>query len=168
MEYKRYKTVEEQIAYLKETKKIIVDDEDRHWFDDVNYISLINPYKEIFANGKTKEGKHIYPNYVNFKEILKVMEVELSFTDALYRNIRSFERKLKNLVFNELCNIYVSNDDYFCIKYSADIYDFLIEFAKVKDKKLFGEQLNISLSVPPFCPNIFKELTKKGHTYSSY
>lgn len=96
------------------------------------------------------------------------MEVELSFTDALYRNIRSFERKLKNLVFNELCNIYVSNDDYFCIKYSADIYDFLIEFAKVKDKKLFGEQLNISLSVPPFCPNIFKELTKKGHTYSSY
>lgn len=65
-EYKRYKTVDEQIAYLKETKKIIVDDEDRHCFDDVNYISLINPYKEIFANGKTKEGKHIYPNYVNF------------------------------------------------------------------------------------------------------
>ena len=44
MEYKRYKTVDEQIAYLKETKKIIVDDEDRHCFDDVNYISLINPY----------------------------------------------------------------------------------------------------------------------------
>ena len=47
------------------------------------------------------------------------MEVELSFTDALYRNIISFKRKLKNLVFTELCNIYVSNDDYFCIKYSS-------------------------------------------------
>ena len=44
MEYKRYKTVDEWIAYLKEAKKIIVDDEHRHWFEDINYISLINPY----------------------------------------------------------------------------------------------------------------------------
>lgn len=129
---------------------------------------MINPYKEIFANGKTKEEKHIYPNFVNFKEILKVMNVELSFSNALYRDIRSFERKFKNLVFSELCNIYVSNQDVYCIQYNVEIYNFLIEYSKLKDKELTCEELNKSLPIPLLCQNIFKVLTKKGYTYSSY
>lgn len=47
--YKTYKTIDEQIEYLKESKKIIVDDEDRHYFEERNYISLINPYKVMLA-----------------------------------------------------------------------------------------------------------------------
>lgn len=47
--HKTYKTIDEQIKYLKESKKIIVDKEDEHWFIDVNYITLINPYKDFLA-----------------------------------------------------------------------------------------------------------------------
>lgn len=168
MGYKTYKTIDEQIKYLKENKKIIVDDEDRHWLQDVNYISLINPYKEIFANGKNQEGKHIYTNFVNFKEILKVMNVELSFSNVLYKDIRGFERKFKNLVFSELCNIYVSNHDDYCIQYHKEIYNFLIEYAKLEDEDLTCEELNEDLNIPLLCPNIFKVLTKKGYICSSY
>ena len=50
--YKTYKTIDEQIEYLKESKKIVVDDEDRHYFEERNYISLINPYKEYFSTGR--------------------------------------------------------------------------------------------------------------------
>ena len=49
VEHKSYKNIDEQITYLYESKKIIVAEEDKHWLIDVNYITLINPYKEIFA-----------------------------------------------------------------------------------------------------------------------
>ena len=61
--HKTYKTIDEQIKYLKESKKIIVDKEDEHWFIDVNYITLINPYKDFLANGKDSNGNHIYPTF---------------------------------------------------------------------------------------------------------
>lgn len=46
---KIYRSVDEQITYLKENKKIIVKDEQRYIFRERNYSSLINPYKEFFA-----------------------------------------------------------------------------------------------------------------------
>lgn len=52
--HKEYKNIDEQIRYLYDSKKIVVDKEDEHWFVDVNYITLINPYKEIFATGKIR------------------------------------------------------------------------------------------------------------------
>ena len=149
MEYKTYKTIDEQIDYLKENKKIIVDTEDKHWLKDVNYISLINPYKEIFANGKNKEGKHIYPNYVNFKELLKVMKIDYEFSAKAYNDIRDFERKLKNLVIIEICNKYkhILNDS-FCIQYVYEIKNFI---DNPSDSTL-----------PLFCPNFYLTVTKKG------
>lgn len=104
VEHKSYKNIDEQITYLYESKKIIVAEEDKHWLIDVNYITLINPYKEIFATGKDKDGKHIYSEYVDFKELLKIMKIELEFTDTLYKSIRDFERKFKNVVFQFYAN----------------------------------------------------------------
>ena len=90
MEYKTYKTVDEQIEYLKENKKIIVDEEDKPWLDDVNYISFINPYKEFFASGhiliddvesQTKKKKiHIYKNETNFKSFVNMHILEVAST----------------------------------------------------------------------------------------
>lgn len=97
--HKEYKNIDEQIRYLYDSKKIVVDKEDEHWFVDVNYITLINPYKEIFATGKDENGNHVYGEYTNFKEFLKIMEIELKFTDVLYKSIRDFERKFKNVIF---------------------------------------------------------------------
>lgn len=65
--YKTYKTIDEQIEYLKESKKIIVDDEDRHYFEERNYISLINPYKEYFQRGEIIKESW----FIKKKQILK-------------------------------------------------------------------------------------------------
>lgn len=42
---KTYKTIDEQIEYLRKNKRIIIDEEDKHWFKDINYITMVNPYK---------------------------------------------------------------------------------------------------------------------------
>ena len=65
--YKTYMTIDEQIEYLKESKKIIVDDEDRHYFEERNYISLINPYKEYFQRGEIIKESW----FIKKKQILK-------------------------------------------------------------------------------------------------
>lgn len=33
---KTYKTIDEQIEYLRKNKRIIIDEEDKHWFKDIN------------------------------------------------------------------------------------------------------------------------------------
>lgn len=43
---KKYKSVDEQIEYLKKNKKIIVKDAHKQIFEERSYSSLINPYKE--------------------------------------------------------------------------------------------------------------------------
>jgi hypothetical protein len=50
------------VEYLYKSKKIIVDDEDKHYFSERNYISLINPYKQFFSTGRNNKGKLIYKN----------------------------------------------------------------------------------------------------------
>ena len=70
--YKTYMTIDEQIEYLKESKKIVVDDEDRHYFEERNYISLINPYKEYFSTGRNNKGKLVYKKEANFKELINL------------------------------------------------------------------------------------------------
>lgn len=49
--YKTYKTIDEQIRYLKENKRIIVLENQKYILENRNYISIINPYKEFFATG---------------------------------------------------------------------------------------------------------------------
>lgn len=48
--YKTYKTIDEQIRYLKENKRIIVLENQKYILENRNYISIINPYKEFFCN----------------------------------------------------------------------------------------------------------------------
>lgn len=43
-----YRNINEQIQYLYDSKKIIVDVEDRHYLEERNYISLVKPYKAFF------------------------------------------------------------------------------------------------------------------------
>ena len=47
-EIKTYKSIDEMVEYLYKSKKIIVDDEDKHYFSERNYISMISPYKQFF------------------------------------------------------------------------------------------------------------------------
>lgn len=80
MKYKTYKTVDKQIEYLKENKNIIVDEEDRHYLEDRNYISLVNPYKIFFASGRNNEGKLVYKKQLNFKELLSIIKIDEDYS----------------------------------------------------------------------------------------
>lgn len=126
MEYKTYKTIDEQIKYLEENKKIIVDDEDRHYLEERNYISLINPYKVFFASGRNNEGRLIYKKQSNFKELLKIIKTDENYSKRVYELIGSFEKKLKNIIISEICSKYVGINDQYCVKYIEEIHDFLL------------------------------------------
>lgn len=52
-EIKTYKSIDEMVEYLYKSKRIIVDDEDKHYFSERNYISMINPYKQFFQQAET-------------------------------------------------------------------------------------------------------------------
>lgn len=55
-----YRNINEQIQYLYDSKKIIVDVEDRHYLEERNYISLVKPYKAFFQQVEiTKESLFI-------------------------------------------------------------------------------------------------------------
>lgn len=52
-EIKTYKSIDEMVEYLCKSKKIIVDDEDKHYFSERNYISMINPTSNFFQQAET-------------------------------------------------------------------------------------------------------------------
>lgn len=41
IDIKIYKSIDEMVEYLYKSKKIIVDNEDKHYFTERNYISII-------------------------------------------------------------------------------------------------------------------------------
>lgn len=67
---KKYKSVDEQIEYLKKNKKIIVKDAHKQIFEERSYSSLINPYKEFFSYGRDANGNHIYRIILFTNEII--------------------------------------------------------------------------------------------------
>ena len=68
-EIKTYRSIDERVEYLYKSKKIIVDDEDKHYFSERNYISMINPYKQFFSTGRTNKGKLIYEKNTTSKNL---------------------------------------------------------------------------------------------------
>ncbi len=123
---KEYKTVDEMIDYLRENKRIIVSDEYRKVFEERSYISLINPYKEFFSYGRNEKGEHIYPVDTDFEKIMTLVKIDDIFCEILYRFIGTFEKKFKNILFNEICLKYVDEcDEKECISYVCEIEKFL-------------------------------------------
>ncbi|MDD3049122.1 MAG: Abi family protein [Bacilli bacterium] len=147
IEYKVYKTVNEQVEYFKKNKKIIVKDECRAFLFERNYTSVINPYKEFFAVGKDKHNNHIYKEETAFLNIMKLVKIDDDFSHVLYSYISVFERKFKNILITEMCNKYMSNPiDKECITYIDEIKKFI----ETKTEK----------NLPRFCPTLYYQLTK--------
>ena len=82
-EIKTYKSIDEMVEYLYKSKRIIVDDEDKHYFSERNYISMINPYKQFFSTGRNNKGKLIYKKEHNFKELINIID---TFNKTGYRH----------------------------------------------------------------------------------
>lgn len=110
-EIKTYKSIDEMVEYLYKSKRIIVDDEDKHYFSERNYISMINPYKQFFSTGRNNKGKLIYKKEHNFKELINIIKIDDEFSKLMYEKIGLFEKKLKVVVFNEMCLKYVNCED---------------------------------------------------------
>lgn len=127
-EIKTYKSIDEMVEYLYKSKRIIVDDEDKHYFSERNYISMINPYKQFFSTGRNNKGKLIYKKEHNFKELIRIIKIDDEFSKLMYEKIGLFEKKLKVVVFNKMCLKYVNCEDYSkdktCTIYLKEIKDF--------------------------------------------
>lgn len=153
---KLFKTIDEQIEYLKDNKKIIVKEEQKCVFEERSYSSLINPYKEFFSYGKNDNGKFIYKNEVDFEEILKIIKIDEEFSAMLYTYIGVFEKKFKTVLFNEICSKYLEGDtiDPTCTSYVNEIELFL------NDEKVEN--------LPRFCKNYLVKLSKNGYAEDIY
>lgn len=109
-EYKDYKNIDEQIEYLKENKKIRVAPEEKKYFEQRNYIELINPYKELFCYGRNENNKHIYKDEISFSSILELNHLDDCICDSLSPLIRNFEKKFRNRLLLEICENYKNSD----------------------------------------------------------
>lgn len=147
---KEFKKFEDQIKYLKDNKKIIISDKYKSVFQERNYISLINPYKELFAFGKKKDGKHIYVKEIDFEEILSLVKIDDEFSSFMYSLIGIFEKKFKTILFYEICKRYVDcKQDCYCVTYVDEINNF------IKNERV--------ATLPTFCGNYYKIITKNNY-----
>lgn len=101
--FKKPLTLDQQIKYLKEQKRIVFEsiseDEAKQVLLHSNYINVISPFKYIFAK-KDKEGipvkdnknNHIYLRDVDFNEYKTEFEKERQLYPELFRKISFFER----------------------------------------------------------------------------
>lgn len=90
------------------------------------------------------------------------MNLELQFSDVLYKDIRNFERKFKNVTFSILCKRYVQEQqDIYCLNYVNEIYNFNNQYSIEKNNKSI-------LKYPMFCTRLFNTLTKSGYIEKDY
>lgn len=165
--YKTYKTIDEQIKYLKENKKIIVLENQKYILESRNYISIINPYKEFFATGHIAVEKngikaklHQYGHDTLIDSIEELAKLDDSMSTIFFEYIGNFERKFKNLLVSRICSLYNENcltglsKDIYCIKYLEEINAFLNNPARE--------------NLPRFCANFYNIIQKSKYLYSEY
>lgn len=165
--YKTYKTIDEQIRYLKENKRIIVLENQKYILENRNYISIINPYKEFFATGHiiiekngVKAKLHQYGHDTTIGSIEELAKLDDSMSTIFFEFIGNFERKFKNLLVGRICSLYNENclaglsKDIYCIKYLKEINTFL------------NNQTRENL--PRFCANFYNIIQKNRYSYSEY
>ena len=63
--YQEYKDINEQVLYLYNSKKIIVDVEDRHYLEERNYIKRFFQQVEIIRENKFIKKKQILRKSLN-------------------------------------------------------------------------------------------------------
>lgn len=125
---KKFKTIDEQIRYLASKKRIIADSTNSHVLEERNYVSLINPYKELFATWyKSQNGsnEHHYDNDTSLDDVICAAKIDDVYSTILYSQIGIFERKLKVQLFYDLSKLYAEDGDECCVSYTDEIKHFL-------------------------------------------
>lgn len=121
--YKPAKTLDEQIKYLKENKKvcfnIITEKRAKDILFRYNYINVITPFKHHFAKLSNKNevikenGNHVYENDVEFSEYYELYKSEREKYPTISKNIISFETIFKSIFSYRILTMYTleSKDD---------------------------------------------------------
>lgn len=112
---KPIKSLDEKITHLVTVKNIRITDTDfaKSYLKYFNYINVIYPYKRYFYaknNGKALkvDGKHVYPNNVEFCQYVSHHQNTESTRDLFVIKVIKYEMNLKAFVIEELLNIYHS------------------------------------------------------------
>ena len=95
--YKPAKTLDEQIKYLKENKRVCFNIIDEKHAKDIlfkyNYINIITPFKHHFAKLSNKKevikenGNHVYESDVEFSEYYELYKNERKNYPLISKNI---------------------------------------------------------------------------------
>lgn len=105
VELKRPRTLDEQVAYLKENKRVVFHKccvaDAKEYLLKYNYINIITPFKHRFGS-KGSDGKHVYERDVDFAEYCEKYTKERARYPKLLANILAFER-----IFNSVFSYYV-------------------------------------------------------------
>jgi abortive infection bacteriophage resistance protein len=101
MKDKPFKTIDEQIEYLNDVKKIsCLKEVHRIPLIKIGYFNLVNAYKspfvetkEILPNSKTK---HIYHKFTSLDQLISVYEFDDQLRKLIFSVLLSVEQELKN------------------------------------------------------------------------
>lgn len=128
IKYKESKTLDNQIKYLHDDKRIqfnVIDEKNaKNILFKYNYINVISPYKHHFAKTNNKHevikinNRHIYERDVEFDEYYQKYKAERKQYPLIIKNILGFETIFKSIVSYRLLINYE-------IKCSDDLVSFL-------------------------------------------
>lgn len=123
---KEFKSIEQQVKYLVETKNLIFSDDIAEVLRERSYTSIINPYKRIFAKGKDDNG-HVYDGQITFEKYIELAVLDDSFSYHLFRLISIFERKLKVSLAYTVSNFLANHGDSEGISYVDNLKNYFNE-----------------------------------------
>lgn len=122
MNYKQPLSLEQQITYLKNNKRLVYssikEDEAMDTLLRNNYINVISPFKYAFAKKDDKgvviklNNKHVYERNVDFAEYKSKYDEERIIYPDLYNKISIFERTFNAVVSYKVLLAYNINNDY--------------------------------------------------------
>ena len=108
---KQYQNIGSQLANLHKNKNVISSTINRKCFDEKTYLDLVIPYSDLIAIGRDKNGKHIYPETVDFSEYIEFNRIDESISNRLRVLIGAFEKMMKNFLMHKYCSKMKSGGD---------------------------------------------------------
>lgn len=141
---KKYRTLEEMCLYLETEKKIFDASRNKDLLVNRSYVSVINPYKRIFASGEDINRTHKYEREVSILEYEKLVYLDDLFSLKYHKIIGDFERKLKLEITNALCKHMYTSGDIFCIEYVNE-FARIIQSSKPINEIMPYNMLNVEL-----------------------
>lgn len=97
MSEKKFLTIEEQINYLKNEKRISCDPNDAESLLRIGYFNLVNGYKTPFTSSRDSNGNHIYTKGTTIKQIIELKNFDDNLRHLLLKVITRIEEEIRTI-----------------------------------------------------------------------